>query len=459
MRVPRLRTRLTLWFAASILLILSPFLAGMLALEWRNMRGALDHHLQEDLEVAAEMLAWHGDELVWRSRRTTDTGYDGGPQRWVEAFALDGRTLFLRGAPANGVVRAAFSAPIDGPEGFRTLRVSSGGYLRVLTEQRRVGAQDVWLRVARPEDDLRADLERLTVILAIAAPLAVIAAALSGYVISGRALLPLGRMAERARFISADRLSERLPIANAHDELGQLAVVFNETFSRLETSFDRLKAFTADVSHELRTPLTAIRSVGEVALQEPRTTAEYQDTVASMLEETDRLGRVIDTLLLLARWESGRVEAGAEQIDLAAVTWEVAAQLGVLAEERGVRIDVALSHELPARCHPVMARQAVINVVDNAIKFTRENTTVHIWARRTAAEQHLVVDDAGPGIPVELRQRVMEPFYRLDRDRSRGGAGLGLALVKRAVSLNRGRLEIATSPAGGARIVLALPSA
>lgn len=459
MNVPRLRTRLTLWFAASILLILSPFLAGLLVLEWHAARRALDHHLNEDLEVAAEMLAWRGANLFWRSGESIDKGYDAGPQRWVEVYGLEGKTLFLRGLPLSDVIRTSYQAPIETPSGFQTIRIAKGSYLRVLADRRRVEGRDVLIRVARTEDEVRANLRGLTLIAGLAAPLAVLAAAGAGYVISGRTLRPLAQMAERARSISADRLSERLPVGNTQDELGQLAVVFNETFARLEASFARMKEFTADVSHELRTPLTAIRSVGEVGLQEARTTAAYADIVVSMLEEADRLTRVVDTLLMLSRWESGRLSPVSEPIDLSEVARDVAAQLNVLAEERGVRIVVALGRPLHVLCDPVMARQAVINIVDNAIKFTREDGEVRLWSWSTAHEHGLVVDDQGPGIPAAERTRVIEPFYRIDKDRAGRGAGLGLALVHRAMAVNRGRLDVDANPAGGARIIMILARA
>ena len=297
----RLRTHLTLWFAASLTLILSPFLAGVLALEWRSMRSALDHHLREDLEVASEMLVLRGEDLAWRTEADRDIGYDAGEQRWVEAYSLDGRPLLFRGLARREAIRAAMPVPPDDTAGFRSLRTPAGAHVRTLTALRRLGPARVWIRVARTEDDLRQNLRRLLLIFAVAAPLAVFGTAVAGHVIAGRALAPLARMADRARSISAEHLSERLPVENESDEPGQLAVVFNDTFARLEASFDRLKRFTADASHELRTPLTAIRSVGEVGLRETRDPAAYREIIGSMLEETDRLSRLVDTLLTLSR--------------------------------------------------------------------------------------------------------------------------------------------------------------
>ncbi len=458
-RLP-LRTRLALWFAGSILLILEPLLAGILVLEWQSMHSLLDHHLREDLEVASEMLVRHGADVGWRSDADRDPGYDAGPQRWIEVYTRQGRPVFFRGVPAEPSIRAALASPASGPDGFLTLRTPAGAYVRTLAAQRAVGGTPVWIRVARSEDNLRSDLRRLILLFSIGAPLAVFAAALAGYVISGHALSPLTRMAERARSISAEHLSERLPVENARDELGQLATVFNDTFARLDASFGQLKRFTADASHELRTPLTAIRSVGEVGLREARDAAGYREIIGSMLEEVDRLARVVDTLLTLSRWESGRARVAAVTVDLARLAAEVVAQLSVVAEERDVGIELNLAQPALVSCDPVMVRQAVINVVDNAIKFTRKGGRITIGTKREASERQLIVDDEGPGIAREERDRVLERFYRVgtDRERRQGGAGLGLAIVHWALTANRGRIAIETSPAGGARIVLSLPA-
>lgn len=454
-----LRTRLTLWFAASLLVILGPALGGVLLLEWSSMRAALDHHLKEDLEVATQMLVRHGEVIEWRLEGSEDPGYDAGVQRWVEVYDRQGAARFIRGLPANPEVRAAVPAVGIESAGLRTIRTPAGAYVRTLTEERRIGREPVWLRVARSEDGLRRDLRWLVMLFTIAGPTAVLAAALAGYIISGRALAPLARMAERARSISADHLSERLPVENAEDEPGRLALVFNETFARLEASFERLKRFTADASHELRTPLTAIRSVGEVALREPRDTVAYQETIGSMLEEVDRLARVVDTLLTLSRWESGRVRPAVETVDLAALASDVAGQLAVLAEDREVSLDVRTPHPMLVRSDPTMARLAVMNIIDNAIKFTRPGGTVAIWSRQHSDGQDLVVDDQGPGIPPDQRERVLERFYRVgeSRERGAGGAGLGLAIVHWALTANGGRIHIDDNPAGGTRIALWLP--
>jgi heavy metal sensor kinase len=319
----------------------------------------------------------------------------------------------------------------------------------------------VWLRVARSEDDLRSELRTLIVLFAVLAPLAVCGAAFAGYVIAGRALAPLSRMADRARTIGIDRLSERLPVDVASDELGQLATVFNDTFARLESSFERLKRFTADASHQLRTPLTALKSVGEVGLREARTPRDYEETIGSMLEEADRLTALVDALLLLSRWESGRVPRSPVSLDLRELAESVCGQLAVLAEERRIALDVDVT-SLTVSADAVMLRSALMNVIDNAIKFTPEGGRIRVSTRSDDAHHALMVDDTGPGIPVAQRDRVLERFFRVEPGGDAStipGAGLGLAIADWAVRANHGRVAIESNECGGARVVISLPRA
>lgn len=461
MRPRTLRGRLTLWFAGSLLAILAPVLVLLATVEWRGMRAALDHHLEEDLEVAAEMLMVSGEAIVWRTDTNPDLGYDAGSQRWVEVYTPEGRPLYFRGLPSRPEIRASLQRPRDGSSGLRTIRTPAGAYTRVLTSDRHLGGLPVWVRVARSEDDLRSELRTLIILFGVLAPLAVFGAALAGYVIAGRALAPLSRMAERARTIGIDRLSERLPVDVASDELGQLATVFNDTFARLESSFERLTRFTADASHQLRTPLTALKSVGEVGLREAKAPSDYEETIGSMLEEADRLTALVDALLLLSRWESGRVPRTLAPLDLRDLAESVCGQLAVLAEERRIALEVDVT-PLTVSADAIMLRSALMNVIDNAIKFTPEGGRIRVSTRSDDTHHAIVVDDTGPGIPVAQRERVLERFFRVEPwgDASaEPGAGLGLAIADWAIRANHGHVGIEGNESGGARVVISLPRA
>jgi len=268
-------------------------------------------------------------------------------------------------------------------------------------------------------------------------------------------------MADRARTITAERLGERLPVENPGDELGQLADVFNDAFARLERSFEQLRRFTADASHELRTPLTAMRSVGEVGLREHREAAAYREIIGSMLEETDRLGRLVEGLLTLSRADGGSVSLSREGVDLAELARDVAAHLGVLAEEKHQSVTVDAPEPVPASVDRLVIRPALINLVDNAVKYMPPGGKVRIVVRNGGRGPIIDVVDTGPGIPPEHRDHVFDRFYRIDRARSRdlGGAGLGLSIARWAVEAHGGRIDLDSAEGRGStfRITLLHP--
>jgi len=300
-----------------------------------------------------------------------------------------------------------------------------------------------------------------TILLAVL-PAALLLAVGAGWFLAGRALAPVEAMTGKAREISADRLSARLPVARPDDELGRLATVFNETLARLEDSFDRLRRFTADASHELRTPLTAIRSVGEVALREAGDAEACRDAIGSMLEEVDRMARLADNLLTLARGDTGRARPAPAPTDLTDLVGGVVDELRVLAEEKGQDLTWNGGAPITISVDAGTLRQAVTNVLHNAIRYTPSGgrVSVAVTAEDDGAAVIDVADD-GPGIPPGERRRVFERFVRLDPSRSaaEGGAGLGLAIARWAVEANGGGIAFLETEGPGAhcRITLSRP--
>jgi heavy metal sensor kinase len=344
--------------------------------------------------------------------------------------------------------------------GARTLPDGSGEPWRIFSSVERVAGQDLVLHVGRSELPLRDDLRGLVTVLLLMLPLAVAVSCLGGWLLARRALAPMTQLAEHARRISAERLGARLPIANARDEVGRLALVFNEMLARLDRSFAQLRRFTADASHELRTPLTALRAVGEVGMQRDHDAAGCRDVIASMLEEVDRMTQLVDSLLLLARSDSGAVPRDQRHLDLAALAREVAATLAVLAEEKHQRIAVNDTGPAPVYGDPTLLRLAVINVLGNAIKHSSEGGTIDLRTTTADGFADCTVRDSGPGIAAEHQARIFERFYRADdaRARATGGAGLGLALARAVVEQHGGSVQLLASDATGSEFRIRLPS-
>ena len=298
----------------------------------------------------------------------------------------------------------------------------------------------------------------VVLVLLIGLPIAACAFAAAGYLVAGRALAPIAVMAERARRLSARSLSERLPVPNPEDELGQLAVIFNETFDRLEGSFAELRRFTADASHELRTPLTAIRAVGEVALRR-ETPGALRDAVGSMLEEVAHMNQLIERLLLLAQADHDTIPVRLSATDLREVVLDVADSLGVVATEKSQSLDVSDVRDVSAVADEALLRLALMNLVQNAIRYSPEGKPIRLRTSATGGEAVVEVIDAGPGIAQQHHSKIFERFYRVDKSRARsdGGAGLGLAIVKWAAERMKGVVELESGLEQGSVFRVRLP--
>lgn len=458
-----LRSRLTLWYGALLALCLIAYSAAAGAFFTRHVSYELDRRLHEDVELATRaLIVDHEGSVGWAGGfAPKEIHEEEGGGHWLEVWSPGGERLLSAStiAPLD-----LGSAPLDlgsaprGHEAPRTLSLPVGP-VRVMTEPVVVEGSRLLIRAAVRETAARSQLAVLWSELLGLSVVVLMLGGLGGLVIAHRALGPLARMAERARRITADHLHERLPEEASSSELVKLREAFNETLARLERSFDQLKRFTADASHELRTPLTALRSVGEVGLRGARTVEDYREVIGSMLEEVDRLARLADELLTLARAEAGEARLRLEPIDLAALAREVVEYLSVLAEERSQSIELEPADPVTAQADRTVLRQALVNLVDNAIKYSPERSRVRIRVGRDGGESFVAVADSGPGMAPEHREKIFERFYRIDKSRSRelGGTGLGLSLVKWAAEAHGGRVELETAEGRGSTFRLVLP--
>jgi len=333
---------------------------------------------------------------------------------------------------------------------------TGGVPIRVLSRRSYIVDRPVTIQVARSEAPMRQELRELSLILIFGLPVGVVIAGLGGYALARRALAPIEEMTERARSITAERLNDRLPVTHPENEMGRLASVFNETLGRLEGSFAQMRHFTADVSHELRTPLTAIRSVGEVGLRGHRTEASYRGIIGSMLEEVDRLSQLVDRLLALSRAGTKQPPFALDTVDFASLAEDVVSHLGVLAEEKGQTLTIEKIAAPRVRADRVVLRQALINLVDNAIKFTPSSGRVRLRLSETSSLAVVDVIDSGPGVPAHARDHIFDRFYRTDGNEALG-TGLGLSLARGSVEAIGGQLTLEQTGPEGSTFRIAIP--
>jgi heavy metal sensor kinase len=285
-----------------------------------------------------------------------------------------------------------------------------------------------------------------------------IASGIGGYVLSGILLRPVRDITQAASEISATNLSRRINYAGPRDELWALADTFDSMIGRLEASFERQRQFVQDASHELRTPLAAIRTNIEVTEMDPDATVEeYRELVATIKSQTERLTRLSEDLLLLTNDDGARVER--EPVDLRALAADVLGEVQPLASQRGVALRRELAADIEAVASPDLLHRCVLNLVDNAIKYSGEGSTVTVRVVDSGATARIEVEDNGPGIPAEALPHIFERFYRVDKGRSRreGGTGLGLAIVRELITAMGGSVGVSSEVGKGTTFWIELP--
>jgi signal transduction histidine kinase len=476
------RVSLTLWNVAAMIIVIAVYAAGVFVFVSRQASDALDKGIRDDSQWAAAMADRLPDGTV---KWFDDPANFGEDSPWLQVWCSDatgcgphvgnGEVVYRTVKADRNPIPATEALARRADDGIVSISADAATY-RVLTtattlrffdtdvDNHLLASKHVVIQVARSETMMHREMTRLLIILLLGLPVGVATAGGLGYYLARRALAPVESMAERAQSITADNLHDRLPVDNPNNEIGRLATVFNDTLGRLEGSFEQMRRFTADVSHELRTPLTAIRSVGEVGLRDRRDEPAYRGIIGSMLEEVDRLSSLVDRLLRLSRAETGQAKLAREAIALDELAEDVCAHLGVLAEEKQQTLTierVGLPRGLGDR---LVLRQSLINLVDNAIKYSPAGGTILVRAADGPAAVTLDVIDSGPGIAPELRHRIFDRYNHEGRTESGDlpGTGLGLSISKWALQMNGGRLTLeppATPDTPGSTFRITLPRA
>jgi heavy metal sensor kinase len=312
-------------------------------------------------------------------------------------------------------------------------------------------------QVAHPLRSADSALNDLKIILFILLPLTVFLTGVIGSFLARITLHPVDRMIDTIHKITADNLKLKVNIPDTKDEIRRLADTFNEMLGRLEHSFSSQRQFLENFAHEIRTPLAVLRGEIEVTLKRVQTVEEYETVLLSNLEEVERINRVVDDLLMLARFDSSAIILEKRSVDLGVLLRKIVDDMRVLAEQKNIIINFSAPHDVIIYGDENQLKRLFINLLDNAIKYTQDSGTVTVSAGAESGFARIVFKDTGAGIPGDEIGHVFDRFYRMDKARKETGYGLGLSIVKSIAEAHKGRIEAVSVINQGAAFTVFLP--
>ncbi len=461
-----LRARLTLWYGSALLLILIAVALALYTVLARDMRSQVDQSLEEAAAVAVQALEQRG--------AVPFISFDDLTAEFPELAVLD--KFYQIFSPAGVITiqsphvkrhniplsRTALEAALAGQATLESARFRGESSIRLLSVPiSRGGRLFTIVQVGASLNHVERALRRLLTVLLIGAPLALLASLAGGWFLAGRALRPVDAITAAAERIAGGDLSQRLTIPPSDDEIGRLAATFNNMIARLDASFQQVRRFSADASHELRTPLTVMRGETELALRRPRSAEDYRLVLESSLEEIDRVSRIVDDLLFLSRADLGQVPMQSAPVRLDTLLQDIQQQASVLGQDRQIQVTAGPLEPVTVLGDELRLRELLLNLVDNAVAYSKPGGTVELRLTQDRKEARLTVADSGIGIPPEERARIFDRFYRTDaaRAHSKKGTGLGLAICKWIAESHKGRIEVESAAGEGSRFTVILPLA
>ena len=455
-----IRFRLTLWYAgvlAGILLLFSiAIYAGVNYFLRRNLHDSVVKDAQEIGSIVRENANEKDENAIGR-----EVGEHFSPEsneRAIRVLSGDGAAIYSSGPTGQF---PSWNSSQARNEAFDTAYHAAGGH-EVMVRTQPVLAdtgKKYFVQTAASLANTNTILRQLLGVMALALLLATAIAITGGFFLLRSSLKPLDSMAVRAQKITSRNLHERMPVHNTRDELQQLSISLNRMMERLEEAFHHISRFSADASHELRTPLTIMRGELETAVQDPSMRPEARETLGTVLEETVRLSKIVDQLLTMSRLDAGEAFVEAARFDFAELVNTTVEHMRLLADEKKLSLKVKAASAVHVEGDRSRLQQVVVNLLDNAIKYTPQGGSVSVSVRAEADKAVLTVTDTGIGISQQAQAHIFERFYRTDKARSRqlGGTGLGLSIVKSIGAAHGGRVSVQSSEGQGSTFRFEIP--
>ena len=381
--------------------------------------------------------------------------------RFIRISKADGTVLYVSGNPRE---QSFDPALIPLPQDYTSKVTERIGNLRneqhilLVGLRTAINGGDYILEMGTAITPAETALHKLIVTLLFSLPVIVLIAATGGAFLVRHALRPVEIMRTTAEQISFGKLRQRLPLSHSGDAIDQLAQTLNKMLDRLDLAYEQASRFSADASHEIRTPLSIMRGEIENILNKPP--ADWRDRIGSVLEETERLSLIVESLFSLARLDAGEAKIRNEHCDLAELVRSTLDQMRLMADEKNISVTVDAPKPVYVRGDAARLRQVIVNLLDNAIKYTLPGGSVTISAQATGPSASLTVKDNGVGIPADALPHIFERFYRADKVRSRTsipGAGLGLSIVQAICQAHGGSINAASQEGAGTTLAITLP--
>jgi heavy metal sensor kinase len=466
MNTRSIRFRLTVWYAG--------LMAGLLLLfgasTYIGLRQYLNWSLKQSLRSQALQIGENfltDIHISGEDYATEEINEHYSPElnnRFVRVTRADGSVLYASGKPKEGGFNPSSLTILDPAidrEFSREEHLPDGELLIFTLPFKARDGSRFLIEAGAAYDQIESVLRGLLIALALGLPLTVAVAIGGGYLLMRRALKPVDEITHSAEQLTSRNLSLRLPVAKTGDEIERLSIALNRMIARLEESFQYIRRFTADASHELRTPLTVLRGELEAIVQHWSLDLERREAIGSLLEEAERLSRIVESLLAISRLDAGEAQMERVNFDLAELAATTTEQMRLLADDKNISLVCETNAAVEVEGDRARLKQVVVNLLDNAIKYTHEGGEAQVSVRNENAHALLVVTDTGIGIPPGALPHLFERFYRVDKARSRqmGGAGLGLAIVKSIVTAHGGQIRVESDEGHGSRFCVVLPLA
>lgn len=461
-----LRLRLTLWYGSALALILIIFSTVLYTVTERGLRDRVDQSLEETATAAVRSLEERGFlPLIDEDQLMNQFPELARIDKFFQIFSSSG-TITIRSPNIKQhevpLSRTALEVAFTGKSTLESAKYPNEPPLRLISVPIIYRGTLLYIvQVGTSMDSVEQTLHRLLLILLITMPVALMVSLAGGWFLAGRALRPVDTITVAAQRIAGGDLTQRLTVPPSSDEIGRLAATFNNMIARLDTSFRQIRQFSSDASHELRTPLTVMKGEAELALRRPRPTEDYQTVLLSNLEEIDRMSRIVDELLFLSRADMGEIKMEHKAIQLELLVEDIQRQASLLGQEWNIRVILGKVTPATVLGDDLRLRELLLNLVDNAVKYSRPGGKVEIRLQTEGPLVKVSVIDEGIGITPEAHKQIFDRFYRTDEARAhtKKGTGLGLSISAWIAEAHQGRIEVQSEPGKGSTFTLILPLA